>query len=404
MKSIMDSKKENKYYAFISYSRKDKKVANWLHVQLEKYEYPKDLINIELQPFHKKYVRPIFLDTKDMQVEKRPFTDRIQYALANSRFLLLISSRNATKSQFVEQEITYFLNTHDNNYSLIIPLFIDDVTDDSIPNVIKGTSIMERHFPIYNTLLSEESEANKYCLYQIVAYMLGVNFSDIYNRYEVYTSMKRRRVRKRFGFLIMSLCLIVASLGLALYQGLKVVEKGEELVQFERNVFPAAVVFGYEENFLRPVINHLKEETENFCVYVFMPTSNRELRHKDRIIDINHYLKQELDIDSICVECLHTTAKRGSTVYRLAKSGKYIPSVYIDFASTTTSFFKIAEYKMKHPEYQSYSIDDIIYDYTTSFIELTNKELKNDSIYLKFITDKEVLVKNIVNMSKLGNK
>lgn len=393
-----------KYFAFISYSRKDKKVANWLHSQLEKYEYPKDLINIELQPYHEKYVRPIFLDTRDMQVEKRPFTDRIQSALANSRFLLLISSRNAAKSQFVEQEITYFLNTHDNNYSLIIPLFIDDVTDDSIPNRIKGTSIMERHFPIYNTLLSEESEANKYCLYQIVAYMLGVNFSDIYNRYEVYSSIKRSKTRKKIGFLITALCLIAASLGLALYQGLKAVEKGEELVKFERNVFPAAVVFGYEENFLRPVINHLKEETEDFYVYVFMPTSNRDLRHRDRIIDINRYLKHELSIDSICVERLNTTTKRGSTVYRLVKDGEYIPSVYIDFASTTTSFFKIAEYKMKHPEYQSYSLDDIISDYTSSFISLTNKELKNDSIYLKFITDKDVLAKDIAQIIKSDNK
>lgn len=386
----------NQYFAFISYSRKDKKIANWLHSQLEEYEFPKDIVNVDLLPPHEKYLRPIFLDTKDMQVEKRPFTDRIQSALENSRFLLLISSRNAAKSPFVEQEVKYFLSTHDNNYSLIIPLFIDDVTDDSIPNVIKGTSIMERHFPIYNNLLSEDSEANKYCLYQIVAYMLGVNFSDIYNRYEVSSIIKRKKVRNRIGFLIAALCLVVLSLGLAYYQGLKVVEKGEELILFERNVFPAAVVFGYEENFLRPVINYLKEETEDFKVYVFMPTSNRDLRHKDRIIDINRFLKQELGIDSISVERLQTATKRGSYIYRLSKDGKYIPSIYIDFASTTTSFFKIAEYKMKHPEYMKYSIDDIINGYTASFISMTNKELMNDSIHLRFIIDKQTFVDDVL--------
>lgn len=385
----------NKYYAFISYSRKDKKVANWLHTQLEKYGYPKDLVNVELLPPHEKYMRPIFLDTKDMQVEERPFTDRIQSALENSRFLLLISSRNAAKSSFVDKEIRYFLKTHDNNYSLIIPLFVDEVTDDSIPIAIKKTSIMERHFPIYNTLLSEESEANKYCLYQIVAYMLGVNFSDIYNRYEAYSSIKRSRVRKRIWFVVSTLVVIAASLGMAWYEGLKVIEKRDDLVQFERNVFPAAVVFGYEENFLRPVINYLKEHTEDFNIYVFMPTSNRDLRHKDRIIDLSHFFKNKLGIDSISVEHLKTTAKRGSSVYRLCKDGEYIPAIYVDFASTTTSFFKIAEYKIKHPEYRAYSIDDIIKEYTNAFISKTNQELKGDSVYIKFVTDKELFAEEI---------
>lgn len=394
----------NQYFAFISYSRKDKKVANWLHTELEEYEYPKEIINIDLLPPHEKYVRPIFLDTKDMQVEVRPFTERIKSALENSRFLLLVSSRNAAKSPFVEKEIRYFLNTHDNNYSLIIPLFIDDVTDDSIPNAIRGTSIMGRHFPIYNTLLSEESEANKYCLYQIVAYMLGVNFSDIYNRYEVLSNKKKSIERKKFGFIITTLCIIVLSLGLAWYQGLRVANQKEELVKFERNVFPAAVVFGYEENFLRPVINHLKEVTEDFHLYVFMPTSNRDLRHIDRIIDINRYFKNELGVDSITVEHLKTNTKRGSHIYRMSKDGKFIPSIYLDFASTTTSFFKIAEYKIKHPEYQTYSIDEIINGYTTSFISLTNKELKNDSIYLSFITDKDMFVKQVNHIFNSNNK
>lgn len=386
---------DHHFFAFISYSRKDKKVANWLHIQLERYEYPKDIINLELRPSDEKYIRPIFLDTKDMQVEERPFTDRIQYALENSRFLLLICSNNAAKSPFVDKEVKYFLSTHNNNYSLIIPLFIDDVSDGSIPKVIKGTSIMERHFPIYNTLLSEESEANKYCLYQIIAYMLGVNFSDIYNRYEVYSNIRKSKMRKRIWFAIMALCFIAVSLGLAWYQGLKVIEKRDDLVQFERNVFPAAVVFGYDENFLSPVINHLKEKTDSFHIYIFMPTSYRDLRHKDRIVALNSYLRRKLGIDSICVEHLQTTTKRRSSIYRLSKNGKYIPNIYIDFASTTTSFFRIAEYKLKHSEYRRYSVDDIISEYTASFITKTNHELRDDSVCVRFITDKNLFVKNI---------
>lgn len=36
-----------KTLAFISYSRKDKSVAHWLHSKLEKYPYPKVSISIE---------------------------------------------------------------------------------------------------------------------------------------------------------------------------------------------------------------------------------------------------------------------------------------------------------------------------------------------------------------------
>ena len=69
---------ENTVFAFISYSRKNKNIANWLHKRLENYAYPKNIVNVEQFPPHNKYIRRVFLDTKDMQVEDRPFTDRIK--------------------------------------------------------------------------------------------------------------------------------------------------------------------------------------------------------------------------------------------------------------------------------------------------------------------------------------
>ena len=44
--------------------------------------------------------------------------------------------------------------------------------------------IMDRHFSIYNSMLGQGSEANEYCFMQIVSYMLGIDFSSLYNRYE----------------------------------------------------------------------------------------------------------------------------------------------------------------------------------------------------------------------------
>ena len=83
-----------KTLAFISYSRKDKSVAHWLHSKLEKYPYPKVSISIENRPPDKKYLRPIFIDVKDLSVDEHPFSEKIKAALRDSRFLILICSKH----------------------------------------------------------------------------------------------------------------------------------------------------------------------------------------------------------------------------------------------------------------------------------------------------------------------
>ena len=49
-------------FGFISYSRKDKRVADWLHTKLEYYQYPSDLVGQYQKPKDDKYIRPVFID------------------------------------------------------------------------------------------------------------------------------------------------------------------------------------------------------------------------------------------------------------------------------------------------------------------------------------------------------
>lgn len=109
--------------AFISYSRKDKIIANWLHSKLEKYPYPESLVKIENRPPDKKYLRPIFIDTKDLTVDEHPFNEKIKIALKESKFLILICSKNSVRSEYVDKEVKYFLKEHQNDYSKIVPFF-----------------------------------------------------------------------------------------------------------------------------------------------------------------------------------------------------------------------------------------------------------------------------------------
>ena len=56
-----------KYWAFISYSSKDKKYAGWLQSRLENYAIPKDFQGTELfETVLGKHLRPVFRDRADL--------------------------------------------------------------------------------------------------------------------------------------------------------------------------------------------------------------------------------------------------------------------------------------------------------------------------------------------------
>lgn len=379
--------------AFISYSRKDKDIADWLHDKMENYEIPEYIrVNTPLV-LSGKFLRKVFIDRQDLHVEVRPFGERLQLALCDSQFLIVLCSKNSARSEFVNREIEYFLDRHDRNYSRIIPLFIDDVDDLSIPPSLKGTSIMERHFPIYNSRLDKSSEANAYCFYQIVAYMLNVDFAEIYNRYEIQVDKQLRSKKKKNAMAIAFLTVVLCMLGCYHYiysvKSREVIDQKQRLIDFEKKVFPASVVHGYEHNFLTPVINCLKNTSGSFCVFVLMPKNERELSHPDRILDFSYDAKQKIGIDSLYTEFL----SGGNRIIRVINNGRLVDGVYLDFATTTTSFLDIAKYKKGHPEYDGISIDSIVFEYSCEFIGQTNDQLKGDSIYVKFFMDKSELIR-----------
>lgn len=388
----------SRYVAFISYSRKDKMVADWIHSKLERFVLPDKEKAKSIFPFTGRYFRPVFLDTQDLHVEERPFTERLKIAIENSSFLIVICSKNSAISTFVDLEIKYFLQTHDNNYSRIVPLFLDEI-DDSIPPAFDGTSIMQRHFPIYNTRLSENSEANNYCFYQIISYILGIDFSEVYNRYEVSAEKAIKRRKRAYLAVISLLLLFISVLSVSFYKykaaSNELLAQKQLLIDFEKKVFPAAVVHGYERNFLTPVINYLKTQSDFFRVYILMPKDERELMHQDRVGDFAYNARLALGIDSIPFENLPTGVRRGNRIMRVVKDGRYIDGVYIDFATTTTSFLNIANYKKKHKEYDSTPIDSIIAEYSYDFVEQTKNSLKSDSVYVKFVFDNNELIEEL---------
>ena len=107
---------EKCYFAFISYTRSDLAAAQYVQRTLEHFRYPKDSIRPEYYPDDDKYVREIFLDKTELSGRGALFERRLEAALANSRYLIVICSpRSAQKKlgpnerHYVEWEIQTFL-------------------------------------------------------------------------------------------------------------------------------------------------------------------------------------------------------------------------------------------------------------------------------------------------------
>lgn len=389
-------------YAFISYSRRDKTIANWLLHKLEDYAYPRDMVDTPHRPPHNKFIRPVFLDTEDLQVEERKFSDSLKEKLRQSRYLIVLCSRHSAESPFVDMEIKYFLESHNNNYSLIIPLFIDEVKG-SIPPAFEGTSIMERHFPIYNSVLGTKSHVNIDCVMHLISYMLGVDYATIYNRYEESEKRQLRRKSKIIAFMSGLLFVCMAMLGVTIFYKIKsdgnyrrFIEKQRERVEFERQVFPAAIVFGYEKNFLSPVINYIKEQKREPEILILLPDTEKKVRdHQNRLSSINMELGKIEDVDSAVYTHLPTSMKRGSRIIQF-KGGKFDNQlVYLDLATTTSSFLEVAQYKKLHRDYRWVSTDSIIQEYSHDFAKICKDKLEDDSVYVNFFYSTDDLISYI---------
>lgn len=88
-----------KYYAFISYSRKDGRVARWLQRRLEWFRFPVKLVPEEQRPGHPKYVRPVYLDKTSLEVTREHYWESIHQAINASRFLIVLCSPAAAASE-----------------------------------------------------------------------------------------------------------------------------------------------------------------------------------------------------------------------------------------------------------------------------------------------------------------
>ena len=116
------------YYAFISYSHKDQKVAKRLQKRLEKRHLPSALQ--KSNPDIPKKLKPIFIDEENL-VATGPLEKSLRDNLDQSKYLIVICSPNSAQSEYVNKEVQYFIDN--GRAGQIIPLIIDGVANSEDP-------------------------------------------------------------------------------------------------------------------------------------------------------------------------------------------------------------------------------------------------------------------------------
>lgn len=101
-------RRQSRYYAFLSYSHKDKELADWLHKEIEKFRVPRALVGrLTDHGVIPKRLTPIFRDEQELAAAA-DLGEEIHAALAASQYLIVLCSPHAATSHWTNAEIEEF--------------------------------------------------------------------------------------------------------------------------------------------------------------------------------------------------------------------------------------------------------------------------------------------------------
>lgn len=192
-----------KYFAFISYSRKDTAWGKRLQRKLENYRLP--AIVYKKHGWEKKPLSPIFFAPTDIQ--PGCLSEELKTRLRESRNLIVVCSPNSARSKWVGQEISFFcrLGRVENLHLFIIDGIPNSGSPDTecihpviselgIPEIL-GVNVREK---IYRLPWMNRERA----FIQLITKLLGIEYDELWQRH-------RRALIRRFVLLLSAVFLFV---------------------------------------------------------------------------------------------------------------------------------------------------------------------------------------------------
>ncbi|HYX47478.1 MAG TPA: toll/interleukin-1 receptor domain-containing protein, partial [Sphingomicrobium sp.] len=193
-----------RYYAFVSYSHKNKELADWLHRELERFRVPHALAGrLTATGVVPRRLTPIFRDQHDLSAAD-DLAVEIEAALAASQFLVVLCSPIAAKSRWMNLEIESFKRTRPEGCVLAAVAdgepFASDIpgreADECFPAALRfkydrrGHRTAKRAEPLAADF-REGGEGRRLAFLKLVAGMLGVGLDELVQRE---TTRRHRRL------------------------------------------------------------------------------------------------------------------------------------------------------------------------------------------------------------------
>jgi WD40 repeat protein len=229
-----------KYWAFISYSHRDKGPGEWLHKSLEAYRVAKPLQgrSTRLGPIPAR-LRPVFRDREELAASP-DLGERIEMALRQSRYLIVVCSPAAAISPWVNKEIAYFksLGRDDRILSLIAggkPYASDELgneSDECFPAALRfqcgpdGQLLDTRAEPLAADMRADRDGRHN-ALLKLIAGMLEAGFDDLRQRH---LEERNSWLRKVVGASL-ALVLVFAALAIFAFTQQRLAEQQRRLAE-----------------------------------------------------------------------------------------------------------------------------------------------------------------------------
>ena len=176
--------KRYEYFAFISYKHEDMRWAKWLQQQIETYRLP--AIIRKQAPHLPKQIRPVFRDQTD--ISTGPLLQNLRQELQDSRYLIVLCSPAAAKSEWVNREVQHFIDM--GRADRIIPFVVAGTPnaanpeEECFPAILRGAE--QSMLGVSVPELGKEKAFVK-----VVAKLLGLKFDQLWDRH------RRRQRRQR---------------------------------------------------------------------------------------------------------------------------------------------------------------------------------------------------------------
>ena len=218
-----------KYDAFISYRHtpEDIEVSEQIHKRLEGLRVPKSI----RKSSGKSKIQRVFRDQEELTVSSS-LSDEILSALNESEFLIVICSPRTPESEWVENEVSYFIKVH--GRERVLPVLIEGEPKDSFPKPLlyeeKREIDVRGETYVYQTIAepfaadyrAPDSQTRKKIIkkeiFRLAAPILGCRYDDLKQRH------REQRNRRMFAA-VTAVALLAVAFGVYNYlQNQKILE------------------------------------------------------------------------------------------------------------------------------------------------------------------------------------